>query len=282
MGRDRISSRTKRLEKFEQNNKKVALNVLFVPCNTKTIKVAYRPEYKNKREKQVNLLMITDSYKWHYLAISNMSAFLEGKSSNHRGDFYCLNYFNSYTTNNKLKEYEAIYNKHDSCHTEMPKFAKRIIKYAHGEKSLRTPFAIYLDSECLLKEREQSRENNLEKSYTDKKAAHEPSGWAMFAKCSFDKAKHKLDYYRGRTCIERLRKKLKEHAMQIINYEKKEMITLTGEENRPYKEQEVCHIFKEKFCTDEHDENYRNRRKVKDHCHYTGKFRGAADSDSNL
>ena len=159
MGRDRISSRTKRLEKFEQNNKKVALNVLFVPCNTKTIKVAYRPEYKNKREKQVNLLMITDSYKWHYLAISNMSAFLEGKSSNDRGDFYCLNYFNSYTTNNKLKEHEAIYNKHDGCHTEMPKFDKRIIKYAHGEKSLRTPFAIYLDSECLLK-----KENNLVKT----------------------------------------------------------------------------------------------------------------------
>ena len=103
--------------------------------------------------------MITDSYKWHYLAISNMSAFLEGKSSNHRGDFYCLNYFNSYITNNKLKEYEAIYNKHDSCHTEMPKFAKRIIKYAHGEKSLRTPFAIYLDSEYLLK-----KENNLVKT----------------------------------------------------------------------------------------------------------------------
>ena len=53
-----------------------------------------------------------------------MSALFEGKSSNDRGDFYCLNYFNSYTTNNKLKEYEAIYNKHDSCHTEMPNLPK--------------------------------------------------------------------------------------------------------------------------------------------------------------
>ena len=102
----------------------------------------------------------------------------------------------------------------------MPKFAKRIIKYAHGEKFLRAPFEIYLDLECLLK-KEQSRQNNLEKSYRDKKAAHEPSGWTMFTKCSFDKTENKLDYYRKRHCIEKLCKKLKEYVMKIINYEKK-------------------------------------------------------------
>ena len=87
MESDRIFRRTKRLEKFEQNNKTIALNVLFVPYNTETIRVAYRSEYKNKREKQVNLLMITDGNKWHYVAISNLSALLDGKLSNHHGDF---------------------------------------------------------------------------------------------------------------------------------------------------------------------------------------------------
>ena len=60
------------------------------------------------------------------------------------------------------------------------------------------------------------------------------------------------------------------------------MIPLTKEENKSYKEQETCHICEEKFCMDKHDENYKNKRKVKDHCHYTGKFRGAAHSKYNL
>ena len=83
-------------------------------------------------------------------------------------------------------------------------------------------------------------------------------------------------------CVDKLCKKLKKRAMKIINYEEKEVIPLTDEENKSYEEQEICHICNEKFCTEEHGENYKNRRKVKDHCHYTGKFRGAAHSICNL
>ena len=60
------------------------------------------------------------------------------------------------------------------------------------------------------------------------------------------------------------------------------MIPLTKEENKSYKNQEACHICEEKFCTDKGDENYKNKRKIKNHCHYTGKFKGAAHSKCNL
>ena len=173
--------------------------------------------------------MITDGKKWYYLAVTNLSALLKGNSSNHKGDFYCLNCFSSYTTKNKLKEHEEICNNHDSCRIEMPKWVEKILKYNPGEKSLKAPFAIYLDLECLLK-KEQSCQNNLQKSYTEKKARHEPSGWAMFRRCSFDKKENKLNYYRGKDCIGKLCKKLKERAIKIINYEEKEMIPLTYEE----------------------------------------------------
>ena len=77
-------------------------------------------------------------------------------------------------------------------------------------------------------------------------------------------------------------KKLKKRAIKKINYEEKEMILLTHEENKSYKEQEACHICEGKFCTDKNDENYKNRKKVKDHCHYKGKFRRGAHRKCNL
>ena len=75
----------------------------------------------------------------------------------------------------------------------MPKWVEKIVKYNPGEKSLKASFAIYLGLECLLK-KEQSCQNSPEKSYTVKKAKHEPSGSAMLIKCSFDKKENKLDY----------------------------------------------------------------------------------------
>ena len=64
-------------------------------------------------------------------------------------------------------------------------------------------------------------QNNTEKSYTEKKAKHKPSGYSLFTNCSFDRTKNKLDYYRGKYCMQKLCKNFIEHSMKIINYEKK-------------------------------------------------------------
>ena len=97
--------------------------------------------------------MITDGSKWHYLAVSSLSALLTKKSSNHEGNLYSLGCFNSCTTKNRLNEHEKICNKGDSCRIEMPKWTEKTLKYARGEKSLKAQFAIYLDLECLLKKK---------------------------------------------------------------------------------------------------------------------------------
>ena len=131
--------------------------------------------------------------------------------------------------------------------------------------------------------KEQSCQNNPEKSYTERKAKHEPSGYSWSLICSFDATKNKHNFYRERNCIEKFCKDLKELGMEIINYKEKEMIQLKDKEKEFYEKQEVCHICKKEFCYDKNEEKkFKLYQKVRDHCHYTGEFRGAAHSICNL
>ena len=118
----------------------------------------------------------------------------------------------------------------------MPKEDNKILKYNHGEKSRKASFISYADIECLL-EKMSTCHNNPEKSSTTNE--HTPSGYSFFTHCSFDATKNKLDCYRGKYCMKRLCKDLKEHATKIVNYEKKKekIIPLTDEENKSYKKQ---------------------------------------------
>ena len=94
-------STSKDWKKFECNNE-VALNILYVPYNTKKIKIAYKSKSNLTQEKQIILLMISDGQKWHYLVVKNLSRLLRGITSNHKEDFYCLNCFHSYKTKQKI------------------------------------------------------------------------------------------------------------------------------------------------------------------------------------
>ena len=263
-------SRRKDWNKFELNNN-IALNILYVPFNTKKIEIAYKSKYNLTREKQIILLMISNGEKWHYFVVKSLSGFFTGITSNHKEDFYCLNCFHLYRTKNKLDAHKKVCENHEYCHIEMPNKDTNKIRYKQGEKSIKLPFIIYANLECLL-EKIDTCYNNPEESSTTKIKRHTPSGYSIFTHCSFDKSKNKLNYYRGEDCMKRFCKDLKEHAIKIINCEKKVMAPLTKEEKEDYNNQKVCYICKKEFIDD----------KIRDHCHYTGKYRGAAHNTCNL
>ena len=70
-----------------------------------------------------------------------------------------------------------------------------------------------------------------------------------------------------------------EHARKIIDHEKKEMIPLTKKEEKMHNKQKVCYICKKRFST---NDGNKKCHKVRDHCHYTRKYRGAAHDICNL
>ena len=151
----------------------------------------------------------------------------------------------------------------------MPKEHEKI-KYLPGGKSLKVPFIIYADLECLLKKYDLVK--ITPKILTQKK------------KLSTNlQDKHGVQYVHlmirkidAALIGEKSCKDLKELGTEIINFEEKEMIPLTNKEIKSYEKQKVYHICKEKFCND------KNKKKVRDHCHYTGKCRGAAHSRCSL
>ena len=207
-----------------------------------------------------------------------MSALFRGITSKYKGDFYCLNCFQSHTTENKLKKHKKVCENHDYCFVEMPEKDNKILKYNQGEKSMKVPFIMYGDLESLL-EKMNTCHNNPEKSSATKINKHTPSGYSLFTHCSFDTTKNKLDCYRGKNCMKNFCLDLREHATKIVNYEKKEMIPLTKEEKSWHNMEKVSHICKKVFSA---DYNNKKHHKVKDNCHYTGKHRGAAHDICSL
>ena len=92
-----------------------------------------------------------------------MSGLFRRITGNNNEDFYCLNCFQSYTTENKLKKHKKVCENHDYCYVEMPEEDYKILKYNQGEKSMKVPFIIYADLESLL-EKMNTCHNNPEKS----------------------------------------------------------------------------------------------------------------------
>ena len=127
--------------------------------------------------------------------IRSLSRLFRGITWNNHADFYCLGCLHSFRTDNAFKKHEWLCGNTDYCHVKMPTDDKNILKYNHGEKSLKVPFTIYADLECLLI-KQQSCQNNPNESYTERKAMHEPCGYSLDLVSSFESKQNKHNFYR--------------------------------------------------------------------------------------
>ena len=93
-----------------KKNAAIALNILFYVSHKEIdITPCCISKFNKTREHQANLLMITEGKDiLHYIAVKSIPAFIRGVWSTHNGDYYCLNYFHSYTTEEKLKAHQEL------------------------------------------------------------------------------------------------------------------------------------------------------------------------------
>ena len=81
-------------------------------------------------------------------------------------------------TDNALKRHERLCDNNHYCKQKFPPNLIKLLEYNHGEKSLKTPFIIYTNLECLLI-KQQLCQNNPNGSYTEREAMHEPFGYSL-------------------------------------------------------------------------------------------------------
>ena len=164
----------------------------------------------------------------------------------------------------------------------MPTNDNNTLKYNHREKSLKVPWVIYVDFE-FLPIKQQVCQNNPNDSYTERKAIHDACGYSLDLVSSFDSKQNKHSFYREKDCTKKFSKDLNEQATKITNSKEKDMIPLTAKGIESYEKQNVCHICKKEFCYEKNEKNkFTLYQKVRDHCHYTRKFSGAAHIICNL
>ena len=203
-------------------NRQKQIIPLMIP-NREERKLLGRPQDKGRVAK-------SKVRRWHYLAVKKLSALLRGKTSKHHGDFYCLNCFHSFATENKRQSHKRVCENKDFCNIINSSKNTKILHFNQYQKSDKATFIIYADFECII-EKIDGCKNNPENSSTTKVREHIPSSFSMSTISSFKSIENKHDMYRGKDCMKKFCEFLMEHAMKIINFKKKKMRLITKEWN---------------------------------------------------
>ena len=177
----------------------------------------------------------------------------------------------------KHKEYCS---KYESVKIQLPK-KETMVKFKNHHRSEKVPFIIYADFECLNKSI-QTCVPDPESSYTKRYQKHEPNSFYYYIKCFNNEVFAPIERkHTGKGAAKVFVEVLEKDIKMINNIPMKEMI-FEEKERKQYEKENICWICKEEFDDTPNKNGYRKNGKVRDHCHFTGKYRGAAHDICNL
>ena len=259
----------KDIDRFEKQNPDISITVLGFHEKDKVHPLRNSKHVYN-REHNIILLLIEK----HYCLVKNLSRLTSKQVSAHKGGTHtCLRCLNPFWTHKSLEKYLEYCCNHEAVKINMPEKGT-ILRFKHHERSERVPFIIYADTEALIKEMHNC-DPNPQNSYTKKYQKHEPISFSYYIKCFDDNVyKPKLRKYTGEDAMEKFVEWIEKDVKEIVNIPVSKMIFSPGELNQ-FNNATKCWI-----CKGEFDDTV--DKKVKDHCHYTGRFRGAAHNSCNL
>ena len=271
----------KDIKRFEKQNPDISISVLGYGKDDKVyplqISKYTKVKRKDERKHNITLLLIKKGDNSHYCLVKNLSALLTSQVNSRKGKFYfCLNCLNGYDDTDKLDKHKEYCSEEKSIKINMPS-PNSYIKFKNFLHAERAPFAIYADFESIVKPLDTCKPDP-NKSYTLKYQKHEPVSFVYYIK-SFNESvyKSKLRSYvkeneEDPDAVDVFINWLEEDVKIIAGLGNEKMI-ITAEEEEQFKQASNCWICRKLLNLDD---------RVRDHCHFTGRYRGAAHNRCNL
>ena len=233
---------------------------------------------KEKYEKHMELLLITEDENKHYVLIKDFNRFMYNQTKHEHKKHFCMHCLQCFSSE------EVLNNHKNNCiqvngeqAIKMPDKNNNTLKFNNFHKQQPVPFVIYADFEAITEKISGCQPNN-NKSFTDAYQKHTDCGFGYKVVCCYDdKYSQPLKIYRGKkavyTFLEYILDEV-EYCKKIIKKKFNKQLTMTKEDENKFKKSEKCHICNKKYI----DKDIR----VRDHCHITGKYRGSAHQECNL
>ena len=262
----------KDIGKFENRNN-VSVNVLAVEDRD----IYIHRKGRRMMGREINLLMVSEDGINHYTAIKSLSRLLKSSNTKHRcKQHFCMNCLQGFTQESSKDQHQVYFEDNESVRVEMPKQGSTI-EFKDGQNQFKVPFIMYAGFESILEPMgpQGSGSPNPNQTYTNEVNQHTPSGWCVYSKFAYEDVDNLIRTYRGKDCIETFCNYIKGEARRLYHmFPELPMGPLTKKQWKKYKKATKCHICYKPFT--------QTNLKVRDHCHYTGLYRGPAHSLCNL
>ena len=263
----------KQYNKIEQQNQ-IRINVFGYENKQKY------PIYVSKEKNQdcMNLLLITEDENKHYVLIKNFNKFMYDTTKHKDKKHFCMHCLQCFSSERVLADH------HENCiqlngtqAIKMPSKDNNILKYNNFHKQLPVPFVIYADFEAIT-EKIHGCQPNDEKSYTEAYQKHTDCGYGYKVVCCYDdKYTKPVQIYRGEKAVYKFMENMLNEVRYCKNVMKKcfnKPLKMTKDDEDRFQKADKCHI-----CDKEYN---KTDKRVRDHCHITGQYRGSAHQDCNL
>ena len=231
---------------------------------------------KEKFDDVLNLLLISEDENKHYCLIKDFNRFMFSKNKTQHKKHLCTHCLQCFSKEEILSKHKEICMEINGKQAiKMPPIGSKI-EFTNYNKQMQAPFVIYADFEAITEPIHGCNQSN-QQSFTEAYQKHTDCGYGYKVVCCYDDQYSKpIKYYRGEKAVYKFMQAMLaevKYCRQTIKYKFNKPLVMSPEDEDKFQKATSCHICGKKYK--------KTDKRVRDHCHITGEFRGSAHNQCN-